>query len=744
LLNEIYQGVCISLKANQKRYKYIQYHLDKLHLSKYFSKIETLENSTCFSLFDTKVVDKYVGANKHLHIIKDDVILHNDTKNILQDLFCKHKFVDFDIILTGIGSWDISKALYKDYLACKNNTYRLFKLDSKINYADVHSCIINKNSIKKLENILDNTSRHTDLILRYLLEEKTIKIFCMLPMVSTPNYVFQPNNLTASEVFIDSNICYKEQFEYIYKLFYKGKSLIKIYQNTIFFLQQRGYVLENIKENPTFEGLITLLKKTQLAIEKEDRLVSICKNPQIEYMQESALNSTDEVLMQSFKASQELQIDKKYKQSNDIAIKLQSGKEPALCNLIAFNYLNLEQKDMALKYFQKSLSINKNQAIILSKVAYLKVQNRDFKEAVEIYNYLLSITIDINSYKRYLHNIATSCATAGEYKKATKAFLQVLEIEPNNIKAHFYLSFIYLILQDYKNGFKEYEYRLKIDKYKPYSLNNIPMYKKGDSLDSKVLIVLAEQGLGDCIQYARLIPLILSKTNVSKVVFVVYSSLFKIFGCLKNNRCEVVKADNKELKSLNAKNTTQIPLGSIMHRMCFSINDIKATPYLKTTNNVLLNLNKNKLNIGLAWRGSSMHSNNLFRSVKLDKLDSLLSMQNVNFYSLHVDDVNDDIKKYKYEDKVTDLSSKINSIDDTASIVKQLDLVISVDTMVAHMSGALGVKVFLLLHYVPDYRWLLYREDSLWYESIRIFRQEKIDDYSMPIENIKNEVLKMI
>jgi hypothetical protein len=143
--------------------------------------------------------------------------------------------------------------------------------------------------------------------------------------------------------------------------------------------------------------------------------------------------------------------------------------------------------------------------------------------------------------------------------------------------------------------------------------------------------------------------------------------------------------------------------------------------------------------IGLAWSGNPEHTNDRERSIRFELLEPLLSLP-ATFISLQREYRSYDLADLKQESRVLDLSERISDFSDTAAIIQNLDLVIAVDTSVAHLAGALGAKLWLLLPSAPDFRWMLNRLDSPWYPTARLFRQAEKEDWTGVIERVRGEL----
>jgi hypothetical protein len=149
----------------------------------------------------------------------------------------------------------------------------------------------------------------------------------------------------------------------------------------------------------------------------------------------------------------------------------------------------------------------------------------------------------------------------------------------------------------------------------------------------------------------------------------------------------------------------------------------------------------NKLRVGISWAGNPKNSNDLRRSCPFEMFASLLSLENVALFSLQFGARKKELDESQYAGRITDLTSEIKDFYDSAAMMQQLDLILTVDSAPAHLAGALGRKVWMVIPYFPDWRWLLYREDSPWYPTMRIFRQPQPGDWTSVFSKVKNALL---
>ena len=231
--------------------------------------------------------------------------------------------------------------------------------------------------------------------------------------------------------------------------------------------------------------------------------------------------------------------------------------------------------------------------------------------------------------------------------------------------------------------------------------------------------MFSEQGLGDVIQFTRYLPLLVERK--CKVTFFAPAQLKRLFK-LSFQSIEIVS----ELEGIHGIDF-QVALMSLPHRFNTEPLSIpNKVPYLKIEPHLETRwkdrIGTQSFKIGIAWSGNPMHKNDHNRSINLSLFLPLLDAQ-ATFVSLQTDIRPNDAALLKRQENILNFGEELKDFSDTAAIISNLDLVISVDTSAAHLAGALGKPVWVLLPFIPDWRWLLDREDSPWYPTARLFRQ---------------------
>ena len=328
-------------------------------------------------------------------------------------------------------------------------------------------------------------------------------------------------------------------------------------------------------------------------------------------------------------------------------------------------------------------------------------------------------------------NLGTILRDVGELDAARRHFEQAVQLQPDLADAHMGLAWLLLMQGDFSRGWAEYEWRWRCPgfqwpKYSP------PLWD-GTSLEAKTILLHAEQGLGDTIQFVRYAPLLAQRGAV--VAVLCPRSLHALVAAVGG--VQRVVSDVTALPQFDC----WCPLLSLPLRFGTTLETIPGkvpyvTPDAEKTDQWRERLRHDPpgLRIGFCWAGNRTNMNDENRSIPPKMLEPLNGVANVVFYNLQVPADIELANALPF--RVIDHTSAITDFSDTAALISQLDLVISVDTAVAHLSGAMGKQVWTLLRFAPDFRWLLDRPDSPWYPTMRLFRKKPLEPWPSLIQEI--------
>lgn len=299
----------------------------------------------------------------------------------------------------------------------------------------------------------------------------------------------------------------------------------------------------------------------------------------------------------------------------------------------------------------------------------------------------------------------------------------------------------HLLAGDLREGFGRYDSRWSLPQSPPQHVG-IPSWDGAEM--SGRLLVYAEQGLGDSLQFCRYLPMV--KERVGEVTFECQPQLFRL---LKSSPAfdgvEFIARGLDPLPEVEAA----AALLSLPH-LCGTHDeaDIPATPpYLvppKTNIPVIRKTDTGRRRIGLVWAGKPSHNNDRNRSARLDLFAPLFDIPGCHFLSLQMGDAAAQVENFELAPVLQDLTPHIRDFADTAALIQDLDLVITVDTSTAHLAGALDKPVWVMLPFAPDWRWQLHRSDSPWYPSMTLFRQSSPGDWTEVMDRLRAHLHQFI
>jgi Flp pilus assembly protein TadD len=396
---------------------------------------------------------------------------------------------------------------------------------------------------------------------------------------------------------------------------------------------------------------------------------------------------------------------------------------------------NTNQGEEAVASFQQALRLQPGEPGVLNNLGNALLAQQQYAEATACFRDGLR-RAPANSG---IHlNLGNALRVSGRVGEAVQSLRQAIELRPDYAEAHWDLAFALLLQGDFSQGFQEYEWRWRRPDFPRRSFAS-PLWL-GEDLAGRTLLVHAEQGAGDAIQFVRFVGDLAERG--ARVLLECPPSLAALFESVSGAHRVIPKGD--ALPEVDY----HVPLLSLPQRLGITIGTIPArTPYLRPPVNhcVVLPSPRDRrdvrLKVGLAWRGNPQHSNDRQRSIPLELLDPLFSLPGVAFYNLQVASGPQFAGEGTSQPSLTPLKGLLHDFADTASVIAQLDLVISADTSVAHLAGALGRPAWVLLPFAPDWRWLLEREDTPWYPTLRLFRQSAPGDWSAVIQRVHDALL---
>ena len=400
--------------------------------------------------------------------------------------------------------------------------------------------------------------------------------------------------------------------------------------------------------------------------------------------------------------------------------------------------MNAGDYGAAAEVYRRALSLQPVSAYTVYGLGYLLERQGDLAAAAESYRLVLRHAPDL--VEAHLH-LGITQLLQGNVGSAAECFKRVRELAPENSEARTFLGYVHLLEGNLPLGWSEHEYRWRT----PHFLRDRrklpqPLWK-GEPLKGSRILLRAEQGLGDTLQFVRYVPLVAARGG--NVVLEVQTRLQRLLA-RSPGAAEVIRR-GEALPEVD----WQCPLMSLPLAFATDLNSIPAEiPYVQPDPAQIAawgqRLAGNSLRIGLAWGGSPTFPYERWRSIPLEQLAPLTQLEGTTFYSLQMGPQAGQVKQLGSRVRLIDLQDEQQDLADTAAIVANLGLVISIDTSVAHLAGAMGKPVWILLHKSPDWRWLLEREDSPWYPTARLFRQSTLGNWQDVVARVDRELRELV
>jgi len=390
----------------------------------------------------------------------------------------------------------------------------------------------------------------------------------------------------------------------------------------------------------------------------------------------------------------------------------------------------------SISAFQTAIRLNPRYSDAYHDLGYVFHMNGQPMEAIASYH--KAIEINRNMFDAY-NNLGRVRQELGDIDEALVSYRKSLEIKPDFAEAHFNLAIALLLKGDFDHGWREYEWRKRLNHRPRYDLHQQEW--NGSDISGKTIFLYAEQGFGDTIQFVRFAPLVAEKG--ARVIIECQRELMSVMQSVKGGNLVISNEDALPEFDLLCP-LLSLPL--IFHTAPDSIP--KDIPYIMTEPTLVQKWRERMKDdsgccrVGLVWSGNPKYRADRLRSVTLEILLPLWEIEGMRFYSLQKGDAANQVRSLPGWATIADYSDELSNFSDTAAMIANLDLVISVDTAVAHLSGALGKNVWTLLPYAPDWRWMLHREDSPWYPTMTLFRQPAPGDWKSVVEKLSEELPK--
>lgn len=420
---------------------------------------------------------------------------------------------------------------------------------------------------------------------------------------------------------------------------------------------------------------------------------------------------------------------------------------PKAWNYLGKVLLELHRPEEAEEAFQQAVRFDPHYARPWSNLAYVSFELRsNFDLALECANKAIALSPE---YVEARSNRAMVLQALGRCEEALAECDTALAIDPDHSRTRVYRAFAHLMLGDLARGWEDYEARLRTYRCFEYRLFDYPDWE-GGPLEGKTVLIYAEQGLGDEMMFASCFGEVLKRAN--HCVIDCSPKLEKLFrrsfpGATIHGG-EQVDRDLSWLERV-PKIDCKVASGSLpMHFRRDAGSFPRHGGYLCADADRVrfwrarLDDLGEGLKVGLSWRGGMKFTHQGVRSLSLDQLKPLLEMKGVKFVSVQYGDCVDDLERWRRESglEIAHWQEALDDYDETAALVSALDLVISVQTAVVHLGGALGRAVWVLVPAAPEWRYNRTGNTMLWYPAVTIFRQRELGQWSAVVSEVRNRL----
>lgn len=485
-----------------------------------------------------------------------------------------------------------------------------------------------------------------------------------------------------------------------------------------------SYLKQAVQARENFMAALQNLSKILLIEEYYSQALEVAQ--QVLALDENA----HQALRASAHAYQELhQFDKAYEAYRKIDELFPN--EVGTVRNVALALSGLRRRDEAVAMYRRALALEPQNIITRLGLATALNAAGAYDEAIQE----LDIIIERKpNYVPALVHKGSALAGLDRFDEAEALFREALKIDPNHPEAHFNLGLELLSNGDLNAGWSEYAWRWKTETFVKQPLPTRAPIWQGQDLKGKSILLYPEQGMGDSIQFVRYVRLL---SGLGARVHC--CCLYPLFNLLRTiEGAAGVHELGKDIPSVDYQiSMMELPrlLKTDLHNIPLADGYLKA-PKVDFTR-------PSNLSVGVVWQGNPSHERDNLRSTSLEALAAIFDLDGITYFSLQKGGAEAKIEELNLQDRILNMSDQLSDFAMTAGIIAKLDLVISVDTSVAHVAGAIGQPIWLMLPTAADWRWGRVGETTPWYDTMRLYRQTSRGDWSDVVERLCADLQKM-
>ncbi len=405
--------------------------------------------------------------------------------------------------------------------------------------------------------------------------------------------------------------------------------------------------------------------------------------------------------------------------------------------------------DTAITYFQRAIEIDQYFENAYYNLGIAFKEKGQLDKAIDSYQKVIELN---PSNSDAYNNVGLVLKEKGQLDKALTSFRKAIQLNSCDPEVHWNMSLVLLASGNFKEGWKEYEWRYQVKDFQQCNFSQ-PRWD-GSSLKEKSILVYAEQGVGDEIMFASCLPEVIAQADLcvvecDKRLIPLFNRSFPRATMIERNTLR--NALSPKLPPIDMKIAAgSLPLffrhnlDSFPQQNSYLIPDAQKVDVWRDR---LTKLGAG-LKVGISWRGGSKYSDRHARSIPLEQWAELFFVPEIHFINLQYGDCLDELRKTHEKLGVTihdwEDADPLNDLDGFAAQIASLDLVISVDNATVHMAGALGVPVWTLLPFACDWRWMREFEDTPWYRTVRLYRQNTSEDWNRVLKRVSSALKQYI
>ena len=410
----------------------------------------------------------------------------------------------------------------------------------------------------------------------------------------------------------------------------------------------------------------------------------------------------------------------------------------------AYNNLGLTKQELgkieeSKSCFEKAISIKSDFDYAHYNLGITLEKLEKFSESKDSYENAIKLN---SNNANYFNNLAMVLQELGKLEESEQNYKKAIKLNAYHVDANFNLSMLLNLKGDLKKGFDLYKWRYHETKKFVKSPRKEFIWNGIDEIKNKNFLVYEEQGIGDIIQFYRYLNFL--ELKGANVIFKVKLNLHRLFKN-SNNNIKITESLPEDVKI-----DFETPLLNLPNIFKTEINSIpNSIPYLnaeaEVVNKWTKKLNKDKFKIGICWQGSKKKIDR-GRSFPLSLFKDISKLNKIELISLYKGEEENQILNIDFNLTTLgkDFDNGNDAFIDTAGVMMNCDLIITSDTAIAHLAGALGCPVWVALKYVPDWRWMLHRKDSPWYPTMKLYRQKNLNDWDFVFKLIKEDLVKIL